>query len=188
MANIMTRRFTLREKILLLVLILVLLVGLYFFLVHYPVQNQLTEIENERAEWQMRYDALEVKAGIYRDMKEELDEILKLPEDELTVMPKYNNIEPLMKELNRIFLGTEPSLNYGSMSTNNRIVSRPIRFSFKTPDFDKAKEVLRELTHTGWRCLLTDLTLTPDSSSGGQTDVAKRPLTVSGTITFYEFQ
>ena len=45
MQNFMTRRFTLREKILMLVLIVILLLGLYFFLVFYPVRNQLEDID-----------------------------------------------------------------------------------------------------------------------------------------------
>ena len=41
MANkYLKRRFTLREKILLVVLLVVLLVGLYFGLVFYPIQSR----------------------------------------------------------------------------------------------------------------------------------------------------
>lgn len=181
MANFMTRRFTLREKILLGVFLVILLVGLYFFLVHYPVQNRLEEIEQEREEVQMRTDVAEVRKRLYDEMQAELDEIFSLPEDELTYMPKYDNLQELMIRFNTIFAGAEPRLNFGAISRNDGIVARPISFSFEAENYQSAKQILTDLTGTGYRCLMSNLTLSPREG-----DIQSSALIVSGTITFYE--
>ena len=48
MNAVLTRRFTRREQGMILVLVLVILVGLYFYAVHYPIVNRLEEIGQER--------------------------------------------------------------------------------------------------------------------------------------------
>lgn len=181
MANVMTRRFTLREKVLLGLLIVILLIGLYFFLVHYPIENRLEEIASERDEVEMQIEIAEAREKIYNDMQEELQDIFTQPADEITYMPKYDNIQVLMSKFNEIFLDLEPRMTFSSVIIENGIVTRPISFSFQAPSYEKAKEVLIELTGTGFRCLLSNITVSPSSGS-----IFSDSLTVSGTITFYE--
>lgn len=181
MSNFMTRRFTLREKILLGLLIVILLVGLYFFLVHYPIQNRMNEIAQEREEVQARLDIAEIRKGIYDRMQAELKSIFELPPDEITYMPKHDNLNVLIERFDAIFKGIEVRFNYGTPQTSNGIVSRAIGFSFSVADFDTAKKVLKELTGTGYRCLMSNITLSPGSG-----DIQSSELSISGTITFYE--
>lgn len=180
MSNFMTRRFTLRERILMIVLIVILLVGLYFFLVYYPVKNSLSEIQTEQEEIEMRLQIAETRKGIYDDMQKELNDIFSLPQDEITYMPKYDNERELMTKFDVIFEGVEPRLNINK-TTNNGIVSRAISFSFEAPDFESAKRILGELTSTGFRCLMSSIVLSPING-----DLENNSLSVSGTITFYE--
>ena len=182
MQNLMTRRFTTREKVLLLILIVILLVGLYFFLVYYPIERQLNDIEEQKQEILEKQDVANIREAKYDSMKAELEEIFAKPEDEITTMPEYDNFQELMRKFNVIFEGTEPQLTFShEQRSDSGVVSRPIQFRFNAENYDKAKSVIRALTTTGYRCLMTNLTVSPASG-----DVESDALTISGTITFYE--
>lgn len=184
MANFMTRRFTLRERILLIIFIVILLVGLYFFLVFYPIRNSLNEIAAEKEKYEERIQVAEIREDIYEMMEEELEEIFKLPEDQLTYMPEYDNIQDLMVKFNGIFTGLEPQISYGQATLRDGIYSRSISFSFSISSFEEAKRVITELTKTGYRCLLNSISVLPSNSS----DIKEGALRISGSITFYEIQ
>lgn len=176
-----SRALTRREKILLLVLALVGVVGLYFCLVHYPIAERTDEIEAERAEIADKTVVAEVRSGIYKSMRSELDEIFKMPEDELTVMPKYDNIGVLMQYFNTIFADVAPEIQYDSVRTEDGVVLRTVRFTFTAKDYAEAKSVIDNLTGTGFRSLLSDLSFTPDEG-----DLEAGRVRVSGTAVFYE--
>ena len=61
------------------------------------------------------------------------------------------------------------------------MIARTVRFSFSAESYDHARQVLTELTGTGYRCLLESVSLGPDNG-----DVFTGKLSVSGSITFYE--
>lgn len=183
MQNLMTRRFTTREKILLLLLIVILLVGLYFFLVYYPIKKDLEEIDQQKLDVAEKQDIADIREGIYDKMQAELEEIFKMPEDQITTMPDYDNVEDLMRKFNVIFEGTKYTLSFSVEQAKDGIVTRPIQFTFRADNYEKAKTVIDDLTHTGYRCLLTNLSVSPASG-----DVESDALSISGTITFYEVE
>ena len=183
MNAVLNRSFTRREQVLILVLVLAALVGLYFYAVHYPIVNRLEEIETEQEEIALRTEVAEKRASQYRAMKAELEEIFAMPEDQITVMPEYDNFQTLMNYFNVIFLGTDPVLNFDAVRTSGKIATRTVRFSFTAEGYAQAKHILDQLTDTGFRCLLDSVSLVPSESDG---EVELSPLRVSGTVTFYE--
>ena len=183
MNAVLTRSFTRREQAMLLVLVLAILVGLYFYAVHYPIVNRMEEIEQETEEVALATTVAETRYAQYKAMKAELDEIFAMPEDELTVMPEYDNFQTLMNYFNVIFLGTDPSLNFDAVRTSGKIATRTVRFSFTAGDYAQAKRILGQLTGTGFRCLMENVSLTPADNNE---EVESGVLKVSGTITFYE--
>lgn len=182
MGGFLNRSLSRREIFLLLLLVIIVLIGLYFLLVHYPVVNELEDIELEKEEVAEDTEIAETTQQVYIKMTNELEEIFKMPPDELTVMPEYDNFETLMVDFNRIFAGTDPSLSFDQVSFNGNIATRVMRFSFTALSYEHARSVLTNLTGTGYRCLLDGLSLTP--VDGG--DVGSAALRVSGAITFYE--
>lgn len=182
MSNLMNRSFSRREKLLMIILVLILLVGLYFFVVHYPIEERMDEIADETDEVLFQAEVANQRFETYNMMKSELDEIFKMPEDELTVLPKYPNKETLLLYFNTIFAGTDMSLNFDAERTlENDVVERAMRFSFTANSYEHAREVLTNLTGTGYRCLMDAVSFAP--VEGGLENGSIR---VSGTITFYE--
>lgn len=183
MSNVLTRKLTRREQFLMLLLVLIIIIGLYFYLVHYPIEQRYEEIAAEREEIALQTDVAVVRAGIYQSMKMELDEIFAMPEEEITVMPEYDNIQTLMNYFNVIFVGTDPVLNYDAVRVNGKIATRTIRFTFTATDYNHAKKILGQLTDTGFRCQLESVSIVP-AENGGEVETGAQK--VSGTITFYE--
>lgn len=182
MPDVMKRSFTRRERALILVLLVMLLVGVYFLAVHFPIVNRMEEIDREQENLQTELEAAQLKAVDYASMKQELDQILSQSEEDITVMPAYNNIETLMRRLDVIFAGTSPDFTFNQARITDNVAARTINFSCTAEDYQSARQLLREVTGTGWRSLLDSFTLTPE----GDTLYAGQ-IRVSGAITFYEY-
>ncbi len=188
MNSFINRSFSRREKLLMLFLVLILLAGLYFYLVHYPITSRLEEIDEETDEVLFQTDIANTRLGLYNDMKSELDEIFAMPEDQITVMPEYDNIQTLMNMFNVIFAGTQQNLSFDEVKINdNNVAERTVRFSFNADSYDHARQILSALTGTGYRCLMNSLSFSPVASQGQEkSNVENSGLRVSGDITFYE--
>lgn len=193
MANkYLKRKFTMREIILMIVLLGVLFLGMYFWLVYYPVRDRLAEVEAEQEELQLQIDVASARETIYDHMTKELETIMQLPEEKRTKMPAYNNIKELVACFGDIFTGMEPSIRYSTPTLEDGVYSRSISFSFKiagvdrenfASDYLKAKDVLYKLSHTEYRSLMTDVTISPDPQTG---DIENNSLSISCTVIFYE--
>lgn len=175
------RNLSRREKVLLLVLVLIGLIGLYFYFVHYPIMERTAEIGSERDEVADQRIVADARSTIYKSMKDELDEIFAMPENKITVMPEYDNIQVLMQHFNTIFADVSPELTFDTVTVNDGVAVRTVRFSFSATGYGEAKEVIKNLTGTGFRCLLSGLTFTPTDG-----DLETNGVRVSGVITFYE--
>lgn len=182
------RTFTRREIILMLLLALIALAGLYFYAVHYPIVNRMAQIDAETEDVLFQTDVANVRLGLYNSMKAELEEIFAMPEDQLTVMPAYDNFQTLLRHFNTIFEGHEPVLNFDTVKMNGNIAERTVRFTFSAQNWPEAREILTRLTGTGYRCLLDSLSFTPVEQENREDagDVQNSPLKVTGSITFYE--
>ena len=175
------RGFTRREKIVLLFLALVLVAGFYFLAIHYPVKTRLEEIESEKMEVEDQTTIAMAMAQRYRSMKNELDEIFALPEDEITVMPLYDNRQTLTLYFYDVFKDTAPNLSFSNVKIDGNIAERSISFNFTADSYETAKTILQQLTGTGFRCQLQNVTLSPSDG-----DIESDEIKVSGNIVFYE--
>lgn len=174
-------RFTKREKVIIVILAIALVVGFYFMVIHYPVKTRLEEIELEKQQVDDETTVALAVAAQYKNMKTELEEIFALPEDEITVMPEYDNKQTLIHYFNSVFADTAPDLRFSGVKTKGSIASRTIGFNFTSPDYASAKDILRKLTGTGFRCLMQSVSLSPAEGS-----VEDDELRISGNIIFYE--
>ena len=192
------RSFTRREKIMLVILALVLVVGLYFLLVHRPVEAKLEELAKEQEDLELMTDVAQAMLIQRNSMQAELDEIFALPKDQITVMPEYDNAETLIMQLNNIFMGLEPRLSFPAVRINEGIATRPIDFEFEAPSYEEARAILTRLTRTGYRSLLDGLSIRPSETRTttvrGRTvtqrvengNIQEGSVVVKGTIYFYE--
>ena len=209
MANIMQRKFTLRERILIIILVGVLLVGLYFFLVFYPVQNRLKDLEQENEALTLKEDVAKIREARYDSMKAELEEIAKMDPNEVTEIPKFNNLNRIILIIDSILEQIGGSVNPDTISgeSSGNIYVRTVPLNFTVSGFEseeiptnyaKTKSVIYALTHIEYKELdketqqevvhryrsqMSNLTI---SGSGNVT--TGESLTISCNLIFYERQ
>ena len=86
-----------------------------------------------------------------------------------------------MFELNSILASTQDySLSFSTVDASKTIVRRSISIAFTTDSYASAKAVLQQLHDSAYRCMLDSVSLNLGDAQG--------PVTVSGTIVFFEYQ
>ena len=182
MRSFLSHALSNREKCMLLALLVLLVIGLYFFAVQYPIAERTAAIEQENTALDDELATAQAKADEYNAMKAEIDEIMAQPQDQITLLPPYSNIETLMQVLNVIFAGTNADFSFSQPRITENVAARTISFSCTAADYAAARRLLHDVAGTQYRSLLDSFTLTPAEEGG----LYGGPLQVSGSITFYE--
>jgi hypothetical protein len=117
------------------------------------------------------------------EMQAELDEIFARPADEITEIAPYDNKEVVLNQLYGILGRTSDySLNFTDPEVqDDGTVRRNISMSFHCNSYTAAKEVIRDLTDSHWRCLVSNLAI-----SCGEGNMMRYGVDVTATITFFE--
>lgn len=182
MANsVLSRSFTKREKIMLVVLAIILVCGAYYLFVIQAIQNNnaanAAELETVQTE-------IDTQTGIAL-LKSRMDSELKSLGDEanLPLVATYDNVRAEIDELNAILKdATTYSLNFAQPTLSGETVRRTVSLTFTTPDYGSALELVRTLQACKYRCEITDFALTGKMLADGSVE------SVSGSlnVTFYE--
>ncbi len=176
-------KLTARETIM-LVFLVVLLIGVGYYMGFYtPLQNELASISAQTADAQSQIAASMGKVEKMDEMQAELDEILARPADEITEIAPYDNKEVVLNQLYGILGRTaDYSLNFIDPTVeDDGTVRRNISMSFTCGNYDAAKQVIKDLTDSQWRCLVSNLAI--NSANG---NLMADAVTVTATITFFE--
>ena len=176
-------KLTARESVM-LVFLVVLLVGVGYYMGFYtPLQNDLSSIAMRSAETDTAITTAMTKVKKMNDMQAELDEIFARPADEITEIAPYDNKEVVLNQLYGILGRTRDySLNFTDPEVqDDGTVRRNISMSFNYDSYKAAKNVIRDLTDSQWRCLVSTLSVACQDG-----DVMQYGVTVTATSTFVE--
>ncbi len=177
----MRRQLTTREWMLLALLGVLLLVSGYMLLFYVPQTTErdrcLQEAEACRAEIETARLQLEEK----HRMERELEELFSAETPPLSIAD-YDNLQPVMFELNSILASTEDySLSFSTVDATQAIVRRSISMSFTTGSYESAKAVLQQLHDSAFRCMLDSVSVSLGQGERGT-------VSVTGNIVFFEYQ
>lgn len=164
-------------------LLVVLLVGVFYYMGFYkPLQQDLANISGQVAEVDTQINAVASKVARMDMMQAELNEIFAQPEDQITEIAPYDNKEVVLRQLNGILQASlEYNLSFAEPSIqDDGTVRRNVTMSFSCADFDSAKRIIRDLTKSHWRCMVSNLSI-----SGGS-NIMEEAVQVNATITFFE--
>ena len=178
--KILSRDFTIREKIIILVL-LVLLLGLaYYQFVDKPVRSALETAASEKSALETELTAVKAKVAQLEKMKNEIDDITRT--GAYAKMPSYDNSKEVIALLNDVLGSTGYSITFSNRVQSGNMVRRNITLRFTADSRDTIKKVFKQLTGSDYRCLVGDMSISPSSSSGKSSST----YTVTATVTFYE--
>ena len=179
----MKKKLTGRETVMVLFLV-VLLIGLGYYMGFYtPLQEELASISRQCTDIDSQITTAMGKVSQMDKMQAELDEIFARPADEITEIAPYDNKEVVLTQLYGILGRSESySLDFTDPKVgSDGTVRRNISMHFTCANYKAAKAILRDLTDSQWRCLVSNLAIV----AGGE-DLMKDPVTVNATITFFE--
>lgn len=187
----MKRQLTPREWMLLGVLGILVIVSGYIGLFYMPMTSERDRCISEAEDCRLETEAAEIRLAEKRRMEKELEEIFAANPDPLSI-PDYDNLKPVMFELNSILAETDNyTLTFGTVDTSESIIRRGISMSFTCGSYDSAKGVLEKLHDSSYRCMLDNLNVSLGSYSRNNfwdEDYYDNSVVVSGNIVFFEYQ
>lgn len=191
----MRRQLTAREWMLLGVLGVLVLVSGYILLYYTPMTAERDRCLGTAESCRVETEAAQYRLDEKNRMEKELEELFSITPAPLGISD-YDNLKPVMFELNSILSGTQDyTLTFGTVDTTESIVRREISMVFNTMDYESAKTVLQRLHDSSYRCMLDDIHI---SIGDGQVfalwdnlgpSFGSNPgnVTVTGTIVFFEY-
>ena len=177
----MRRQLTTREWMLLALLGVLLLVSGYMLLFYMPQTAERDRCLGEAASCRTEIEAAQLRLEEKRRMERELEALFSAGEPPRSIAD-YDNLQPVMFELNSILASTQDySLSFSTVDASQAIVRRSISMSFTTGTYESAKAVLQQLHDSAFRCMLDSVNV---SVGQGERDA----VSVSGNIVFFEYQ
>ena len=156
--KILSRDFTLKEKILIGILLLIILGFIYYQFVDQPIRSSIEKAKAETSENELEFEAVSLKIAQLEKMKNEIDKIQA--EGTIAPMPSYNNSKAVNNILNDV-LGTYGySITFSNLTRDGDLVRRELTLEFSPPDFSAMATVLAALEKCEYRCLIDGIDFT----------------------------
>lgn len=178
----MRRQLTAREWILLGLLGVILLVCGYLMLFYMPQTAERDRCLSEAELCRVQTEAAQFRLEDKRRMERELEALFSADSPPLSIAD-YDNLQPVMFELNSILAHTEDySLSFSTVDASQSIVRRSISMTFTARTYEAAKEVLQQLHDSSFRCMLDSVNISIDQGIGAGA------VAVTASIVFFEYQ
>ncbi|MCR4771724.1 MAG: hypothetical protein K5855_05370 [Oscillospiraceae bacterium] len=193
--KVLSRDFTTKEKALLAVLILLLLALGYYRFLHVPCTEAIERANSEREDLQTELLISLAKESQLKKMRAELDSIGEL--QSASRMESYNNSKAELSLLNGVLETAESySVSFSGVTKDGDQIRRNFKLQFRTGSFGEAKRIIRQLSESEYRCLLSsiqyvkELKRAPAEQTSGGTVVDgvryNESVSVAVSATFYE--
>ena len=177
--KILSRDFTLAERILLLALSLVVLGLLYYQFVWRYTADQIREAHEARDAMEIELQAVDAKVAAYRAMQQELD-MIDASDSIFSRMESYNNVRAEIDLLNEIFSSaSQYSMSFSDVTREEDQIRRACSVTFTAKSFDVVEKIISELTGSKYRCLINSVQYSGSGSGDGSVSVGIQ-------ITFFE--
>ncbi len=177
----MTKGFSIREKVLLGALILILVGALYYSFVWQPTSRTITEAAERIGELDEDILVEQTKADEIKKMQEALADV-SVTADTSTVTPQYDNSVNLINSLNPILAGTSNlRLSFDTPSVANGIATRSMQFNFNTATYQQARDIINEISRGIYSNDITSMRMTISGFGDSEPNVG-----IALTVNYYE--
>ena len=179
--KVLSRDFTLKEKLLLLLLSLVLVGLAYYQFVDQPVRSKVESAHAEANALTTELKTVEAKLEKMHRMRNELDDVTA--GGTASEMGSYNNSKEEYQVLNDI-LGNALtySITFANVTRSGDQIRRNFTLQLTTDNYETMEHIVSTINASHYRCLIGDLRCTATRDR----DVLDGNITASGTATFFE--
>ncbi|WP_108775525.1 hypothetical protein [Lactimicrobium massiliense] len=173
-------KFSLREKILLLIC-LVIALGIFYYEVAFKGFQSAAK-QYDTSELQTQLTVLQSQAARQKQMQNYLDSNASVSVGTVAV---YNNLANEVSELGSILSdkASQVSITWSEPTLTDNIVRRQAAISFHTGSYGDARSLVDAIARCRYRCLLADVSM---SGSGDEDLASSKDVAVSLNVTFFE--
>lgn len=182
--KILSRDFTLKEKILIGILLVIILGFLYYQFVDQPINNAIMKAENEKAGNEIELENVNIKISQLEKMKNEIDRIIA--DGSISPMPSYNNSKAVNNLLNDVLGNYSYSITFANLTRNDNLIRREFSLEFAPADFSAMVDVLTALEKSEFRCLIDAIDFSRTRAYNDDRTGYIYKYTAKTTATFYE--
>lgn len=172
----MKNQMTIREKVMLCILIILLVCAGYYYLFYVPMKEDTEVYKQEYATLDETLIVAEAKTTKMAKMKAELEALKQSSTEEIKPLPAYDNRQNLMSQLSNILAKTQHyNITFGNVSGDGTTISREITLNYSCGSYEAAKQILLEIYDGEYPCVFGTLHLSNEGA------------TVSIQITYFEY-
>lgn len=175
----MNRELTKREKTLLLILaILIIIIG-YYKIVLEPINDDVSMYEGMTLQEETEIDAKNVQALRMSVMEKEIEKAKQ--NGVKKEVPRYDNSAALLPKLYAIMsAASDYSLDFQDLQTEGNVILRQMDIGFETKSFLQARKIIDKLYDMEYAFEIGDITMQKQSRSGSSS------VTTNLNVTFFE--
>lgn len=178
--KVLSRDFTKKEKILLVVLVVIILALCYYRFVYVPINESITEAQNQRYSLEDEELVVTAKYSNLKKMSEEVEELKQ--RSDVSLMPSYNGSKLEVAFLNNVLnKAIDYDVTFTTITRTNEQIRRNFTLSFTAASYAAAEEIITDLYGCDMRLLIGDISMKTKVNRKDETRVS-----VSLTATFYE--
>ena len=161
----MKKGLTNREKGLLLILVLMILVAVYNYAFYVPTQAKIATYKQDALAVDDEILLAEAKAAKLNMMEKELAEIKAGDMTNIKELPPYDNSRNVMNSLSSILVNaTQYNISFSGVTEADGIVRRDITLTFSANSYEAAKSILSDIYNGPYRCLMKDVHIAQSSN------------------------
>lgn len=174
--KIMSRDFTMAEKLLLVILALILVGLVYYRFVDQTVRQTIANNEADAQMYQTQITAVEGNLARLQSVKKEMDALEE--QGNLSWMGSYNNSKEEVAFLNDILADTlKYSIAFADVTRNGDQIRRGFTLQYTCANYKAAQDIALRLCQGKNRCLVGDMQCKYDGNLNVE---------IKATATFYE--
>ncbi len=182
----LTYKMSRREKILVLILAIIVVAVAWFVFIFQGTNNDMTRIESEISTTKSQIEMMQARAGQIKTMEAEIEQ-RKAEGVRPVEIPLYDNMQPLMAELNRVMAAASSyTLSFDEVDTSNAgYAARGARIDYEAGSYAAAEGIVNALAGGRYPCRVDTVSIV-DKSGTSSSPSKGAPVSASVHVTFFE--
>lgn len=152
------KKMTVREKVLMGILGVLVLFCVYYFVFLVPVTEKIDACVSESLTIEEQLVIYDATAEKKKMMEGELEAIFSGEKGDVKELPAYDNSQNVMHELSYILSDANSyDISFSSVEEEDNTVRREVTLNFTCKSYELAKRMLTYIQDSDYRCILKDL-------------------------------
>lgn len=153
----LSREFSRREKLLILIMVLILVFAGYYKFVFQATKNTIEESNQKAAAYEAELITIQIQLDRMEQMRQELEK--EKSNASMSYMFSYNNINAEIEFLHQILDDTtlDYRLSFSDVMRDGDQIRRPVSIQFTAADYDTAERIINSLENCRMRCLISQV-------------------------------